>query len=95
MSDGYTVACLVPRPTERQQVVESVVQVEPQPSEHDSFLDAFGNLVHEFGVHELHSSAHDHGAERGRRRASDAAVGRHRVGRRRRPPRGGAMATWR
>ncbi len=56
MTDGYTVACLVPRPTERQQVVESVVQVEPQPSEHDSYLDAFGNLVHEFGVHELHSA---------------------------------------
>lgn len=54
MTDGYTVACLVPRPTERQVVVESVVLVEPTPSEHDSYLDAFGNLVHEFGVHELH-----------------------------------------
>jgi transglutaminase-like putative cysteine protease len=55
MSDGYTVACLVPRPTEFQRVVESVVDVEPRPSEADSFLDAFGNLVHEYGVHELHS----------------------------------------
>ena len=54
MTDGYTVACLVPRPTEWQQVVESVVTLDPAPSEHDSFLDAFGNLVHEFGVHELH-----------------------------------------
>jgi transglutaminase-like putative cysteine protease len=35
-------------------VVESVVRLEPPPSEHDSYLDAFGNLVHEFGVHELH-----------------------------------------
>jgi transglutaminase-like putative cysteine protease len=54
MTDGYTVACLVPRPTELQQVVESVVRLDPPPSEHDSYLDAFGNLVHEFGVHELH-----------------------------------------
>ena len=56
MTDGYTVACLVPRPTDRQQVVESVVQLQPAPSEHDSYLDAFGNLVHEFGVHELHAA---------------------------------------
>ncbi len=56
MTDGYTVACLVPRPTEWQQVVESVVELEPAPSEHDSYLDAFGNLVHEFGVHELHGA---------------------------------------
>ena len=66
MTDGYTVACLVPRPTDWQQVVESVVRLEPPPSEHDSYLDAFGNLVHEFGVHELHARAHDHGAQRGR-----------------------------
>ena len=56
MTDGYTVACLVPRPTDWQQVVESVVRLEPPPSEHDSYLDAFGNLVHEFGVHELHGA---------------------------------------
>ena len=56
MTDGYTVACLVPRPTEWQQVVESVVRLDPPPSEHDSYLDAFGNLVHEFGVHELHGT---------------------------------------
>jgi transglutaminase-like putative cysteine protease len=54
MTDGYTVACLVPRPTDWQQVAESTVTLDPAPSEHDSYLDAFGNLVHEFGVHELH-----------------------------------------
>jgi transglutaminase-like putative cysteine protease len=54
MTDGYTVACLVPRPTEWQQVLESTVRVDPNPSEHDSYLDAFGNLIHEFGVHEPH-----------------------------------------
>jgi transglutaminase-like putative cysteine protease len=56
MTDGYTVACLVPRPTDWQQVIESVVRLEPAPSEHDSYLDAFGNLVHEFGVHQMHSA---------------------------------------
>ena len=56
MTDGYTVACLVPRPTDWQQVVESTVAVEPAPSEHDSYLDAFGNLVHQFGLHELHAA---------------------------------------
>ena len=80
MTDGYTVACLVPRPTDWQQVVESVVQLEPPPSEHDSYLDAFGNLVHEFGVHELHGALDDHGAQRGRARRPDAARGRHGVG---------------
>ena len=54
MTDGYTVACLVPRPTALQRVVASTVELDPNPSESDSYLDAFGNLIHEFGVHELH-----------------------------------------
>jgi transglutaminase-like putative cysteine protease len=54
MTDGYTVACLVPRPTPLQGVLESIVELDPNPSESDSYLDAFGNLIHEFGVHELH-----------------------------------------
>ena len=57
MTDGYTIACLVPRPTTRQRVVESTVTMEPAPSEQDSYLDAFGNLVHQFGLHELHRQA--------------------------------------
>jgi transglutaminase-like putative cysteine protease len=56
MTDGYTVACLVPRPTEYQRVIESHVSVDPQASEEDSYLDAFGNLVHQFGLHEPHKS---------------------------------------
>jgi transglutaminase-like putative cysteine protease len=56
MTDGYTIACLVPRPTTHQTVVDATVGVEPQPSEADSYLDAFGNLVHQFGLHELHRS---------------------------------------
>jgi transglutaminase-like putative cysteine protease len=54
MTDGYTIACLVPRPTERQRVLESTVTMEPAPSEQDSYLDAFGNLVNQFGLHEPH-----------------------------------------
>lgn len=54
MTDGYTVACLVPRPTLWQHVVESSVALDPPPSEWDSFLDPFGNLVHQFGLHEPH-----------------------------------------
>ncbi|HRE00723.1 MAG TPA: transglutaminase family protein [Ilumatobacteraceae bacterium] len=54
MTDGYTVACLVPRPTDRQRVIESHVWLEPVPSEQDSYLDVFGNLVYQFGLHEPH-----------------------------------------
>lgn len=55
MTDGYTVACLVPRPTERQVVRESRVELKPTASEWDSYLDGFGNLVNQFGLHEPHS----------------------------------------
>jgi transglutaminase-like putative cysteine protease len=54
MTDGYTVACLVPRPTERQVVRDAEVRLVPTASEWDSYLDAFGNLVHQFGLHEMH-----------------------------------------
>jgi transglutaminase-like putative cysteine protease len=54
MTDGYTVACLVPRPTDSQVVHESEVHLVPAASEWDSYLDAFGNLVNQFGLHEMH-----------------------------------------
>lgn len=54
MTDGYTVACLVPRPTDWQQVEESTVRLVPEASEWDSYIDAFGNLVNQFGLHEPH-----------------------------------------
>jgi transglutaminase-like putative cysteine protease len=56
MTDGYTVTCLVPRPTAHQTVIEAQVRLTPPPSEWDSFLDAFGNLVHQFGLHEPHDA---------------------------------------
>ena len=54
MTDGYTVACLVPRPTARQVVRESTVELQPRASEWDSYLDGFGNFVNQFGLHEPH-----------------------------------------
>jgi transglutaminase-like putative cysteine protease len=55
MTDGYSVACLVPRPTDYQVVHESSVVLVPQASEWDSYLDAFGNFVNQFGLHEPHT----------------------------------------
>lgn len=54
MTDGYSVACLVPRPTDFQVVRDSEVRLVPAASESDSYLDAFGNLVNQFGLHEMH-----------------------------------------
>jgi transglutaminase-like putative cysteine protease len=54
MTDGYTVATVVPRPTEWQTVHDSDVRLLPPPSEWDSFVDVFGNLVNQFGLHERH-----------------------------------------
>ncbi len=54
MTDGYTVAVLVPRPTPWQRVLSSEVTLTPEPSEADSYLDAFGNLVTQFGLHRPH-----------------------------------------
>lgn len=55
MTDGYTVTCLVPRPTDTQVVRSADVDLLPAPSEWDSYLDAFGNLVNQFGLHEPHA----------------------------------------
>jgi transglutaminase-like putative cysteine protease len=54
MTDGYTVAWLVPRPTARQAVRDARVELRPTASEWDSYLDGFGNLVNQFGLHEPH-----------------------------------------
>ena len=55
MTDGYSVACLVPRPTDHQVVHESQVMLVPAASEWDSYLDSFGNLINQFGLHEPHT----------------------------------------
>lgn len=54
MIDGYTVAHLLPRETPRQRVEHAVIDLEPEPSERDEFVDVFGNRVAQFGVHEPH-----------------------------------------
>jgi transglutaminase-like putative cysteine protease len=54
MTDGYTVAHLLPRDTLRQRVAESVVGVTPEPTERDEHVDVFGNRVTQFGVHHPH-----------------------------------------
>jgi len=56
MSDGYSVACLVPRDTMWQRVRSAAIRLEPEPSEVDETLDVFGNRQHQFGLHEPHST---------------------------------------
>jgi transglutaminase-like putative cysteine protease len=55
MTDGYTVAHLLPRGTDRQLVHAAHLEITPEPSEYDEFLDLFGNRVVQFGVHRPHS----------------------------------------
>ena len=54
MTDGYSVGCLVPRPTQWQVVHDATVRLVPPASEWDSFLDVHGNFVNQFGLHEPH-----------------------------------------
>jgi transglutaminase-like putative cysteine protease len=55
MTDGYTVAHLLPRATDRQRIHDSHLEIIPEPSEYDEFIDLFGNRVVQFGVHRPHS----------------------------------------
>jgi transglutaminase-like putative cysteine protease len=54
MTDGYSVACLLPRDTPWQRVRSAEVRVEPIVSEVDVTTDVFGNHQHQFGLHEPH-----------------------------------------
>ncbi len=56
MTDGYSVAVLAPRDTDRQRVVVTEVRLDPIPSETDVRHDVFGNRQHQFGLHEPHDS---------------------------------------
>jgi transglutaminase-like putative cysteine protease len=55
MIDGYTVAHLLPRATDRQRIHAAHLEITPEPSEYDEFADLFGNRVVQFGVHQPHS----------------------------------------
>ena len=54
MLDGYSVACVLARPTPAQTVASSVVTTYPAPDEYDERDDVFGNRVVQFGLHQPH-----------------------------------------
>ncbi len=54
MLDGYSVACVLARPTPSQNVISSVVTTDPEPDEYDERTDIFGNRVVQFGLHRPH-----------------------------------------
>ncbi len=54
MIDGYSVACVLARPTPSQTVASSVVTTHPEPDEFDEREDVFGNRVVQFGLHRPH-----------------------------------------
>ena len=56
MTDGYSLACLLPRATPWQTVRSSEVRLVPDVPEADVFEDPFGNVLHQFGVHEPHET---------------------------------------
>ena len=56
MTDGYTLAYLLPRPTPQQMVVRALVEVEPDVDDREEHTDAFGNRVLQFGVHHQHDA---------------------------------------
>jgi len=60
MTDGYTVAYVLPRPTPQQMVERVTVDVDPDPDERDKHVDAFGNRVLQLGVHHQHRSLSVH-----------------------------------
>ena len=54
MSDGYTVAHLLPRETPHQTVRSAEVHVTPDADEYDEHIDMFGNRVVRLGIHHPH-----------------------------------------
>ena len=54
MSDGYSLAVVMPRPTPWQTVDRAAVTVEPEPDERVERRDVFGNRVIQLGIHHQH-----------------------------------------
>jgi transglutaminase-like putative cysteine protease len=54
MTDGYSVACLLARPTPSQRVESSVVTTDPAADEYDERVDVFGNRIVQVGLHRPH-----------------------------------------
>src|SRR5204862_157866 len=60
MTDGYTLAYLLPRPTPQQMVGRALVEVEPDVDDREEHTDAFGNRVLQFGVYHQHDALRLH-----------------------------------
>jgi transglutaminase-like putative cysteine protease len=60
MTDGYTVAYLLPRPTPLQIVESAEVTVDPEPDERDERTDVFANRVLQIGMHHAHEALELH-----------------------------------
>ena len=56
VTDGYTLAYLLPRPTPQQTVEHAEVVIEPGPDERAEHVDVFGNRALQFGVHRRHDA---------------------------------------
>ena len=56
VKDAYSVACLLPRERECQEVVTSKVDATPTPDEFIETRDVFGNRVVQLGVHHSHDA---------------------------------------
>jgi transglutaminase-like putative cysteine protease len=56
MTDGYTLAYVLPRPTVHQRVERAAVDVEPVPDERAERVDVFGNRVLQIGIHRAHET---------------------------------------
>lgn len=54
MTDGYTLAYVLPRPTPYQVVERAEVAVAPEPDERFEHVDMFGNRVLQIGIHHNH-----------------------------------------
>lgn len=54
MTDGYTVAHLLPRATPWQVVEDAALVIDPVPDQLAEHVDVFGNRVVQFGVHQPH-----------------------------------------
>lgn len=54
MTDGYSVATVIPRSTPRQVVISTDTVSDPMPDERDERVDPWGNHVIQFGVHHAH-----------------------------------------
>ena len=54
MLDGYSVACVLARPTPSQQVISTALTTDPATDERDERDDVFGNRIVQVGVHHPH-----------------------------------------